>query len=63
MRNEQSTRNNKTRRILEPAVRSGILAAPLILMLAIVVILSGAEPKLAAMIDQTFTGSISPLIK
>jgi len=63
MRNEQSTRNNKTRRILEPAVRSGILAAPLILMLAIVVILSGAEPKLPAMIDQTFTGSISPLIK
>jgi len=63
MRNEQSTRNNKTRRILEPAVRSGILAAPLILMLAIVVLLSGAEPKLAAMIDQTFTGSISPLIK
>ncbi|ERI16536.1 hypothetical protein O206_02025 [Ochrobactrum sp. EGD-AQ16] len=32
-------------------------------MLAIVVILSGAEPKLSAMIDQTFTGSISPIIK
>jgi len=46
MKNRQSTRNNKTRRILEPAVRSGILAAPLILMLAIVVVLSGAEPKL-----------------
>ncbi|KAB2683971.1 hypothetical protein F9K78_05245 [Brucella pseudintermedia] len=63
MKNRQSTRNNKTRRILEPAVRSGILAAPLILMLAIVVVLSGAEPKLSAMIDQTFTGSISPIIK
>jgi len=45
MKNRQSTRNNKTRRILEPAVRSGILAAPLILMLAIVVCLvwSGAK--------------------
>ncbi|PJR94573.1 hypothetical protein CN878_07600 [Ochrobactrum sp. 695/2009] len=63
MRNRQSTRHNRTRRIFEPAVRSGILAAPLILMLAIVVILSGAEPKLSAMIDQTFTGSISPIIK
>jgi len=63
MRNQQSTQSKKTRRILEPAVRSGILAAPLILMLAIVVVLSGAEPKLSAMIDQTFTGSISLIIK
>lgn len=61
MEKQRPIRNGKSRHMLEPAVRSGILAAPLVLMLAVIVILSGAEPKLSAMVDQTFTSSISPL--
>jgi hypothetical protein len=61
MENERRIRSNKSRPLLEPAVRSGILAAPLVLMLAAIVVLSGGEPKQSTMIDQTFTGSVSPL--
>ncbi|MBC2886709.1 hypothetical protein H7Q97_15055 [Ochrobactrum sp. CM-21-5] len=60
MRNSKIKRR---KRIVEPAVRSGILAAPLIVMLIIVAVLSGAEPKLLAVIDQTITGSITPLLR
>ncbi len=61
MRNQPSVRNRKSRPILEPAIHSGILAAPLILMLALVVFLSGEEPKLSVTLDHTLTGSISPV--
>ncbi|AIN84210.1 hypothetical protein IL60_0212645 [Brucella inopinata BO1] len=56
MKHDRSSSRSK---ILEPAVRSGILAAPLILMLAIIVLLSNTNSRLPNIVDHTMTSSIA----